>query len=240
MTTIELSNIYTILNEAVRYFPINDISIRPNTFAVIEDMKDLTSESLGKSIMDHNKPHFYSRKWDTSQLNPSALSWDFPAVMVLENDSSLDKIFIKNCPEINREFEMYCLIPEWNSCDNCPKAEVGYKTISELYTDAEKMMIYLLSYLKNCIVASASGSQERLYNKAWLEAKSVAYTKNDADTATWSAQFNTQNAESKPLKKAFLPSVNCVAVSITISVTSMIPTEINWHFYPSLGITPDK
>ena len=82
MTT--LTNIYELFKNSVEFY---NGANRPNTFAVLQEKIDWSTENLGKTIEDKDLPYFYSRLWQNKGYNPSDIAFNFPLVSLIEIDA---------------------------------------------------------------------------------------------------------------------------------------------------------
>lgn len=81
---MNLEQIYLALKFAVAYFPYQEKKFRrPDTFAVMWDIYDFDSETLGYHRADKNSPYFFSRNWAIKGFNHSELGISPPIVAVL-------------------------------------------------------------------------------------------------------------------------------------------------------------
>lgn len=242
---IHITDIYRLLREAVRFYSALNPHTRPNTFAVLDNEKDINSESLfGFTIRDKNKPHFFSRAWEHTKYNPSSLIWHYPAIFVFENDLTINDIF-NETKERYWSIDIHAMIPEWDHVANKPDS-VHYKNVFELYNDAEDMLFGMLKYLdRSCIASTNLNGEKLLYNLDYLEylatkpGSTFTYEVDVPLSKSINPVFAKAN-RSTIMKKYRHVALKTVGVQMTLNVPTQCSTHHIFHFYDDYGVTPDK
>lgn len=149
---MQIKNIYAALKEAVRYYPTSgDTCNRPQTFAVLANASDLSTQNLGKTICDKNKPYFYSRLWENKKYNPSDLSFQWPAVVVYEENMDVKDQFSKDvtiCYNVT-----ISVLDEFNKdCDKLRCTGCKGRTPNEVFQDTEDILFNVLYYLTQLVI----------------------------------------------------------------------------------------
>jgi len=79
-----ITDFFGILKDTCRFFPQGEKEVTPQAFAVVRSAEELNLQNLGKSIADKDRPFFWSRKWAAQNYNPSAIQWEYPAVVAVD------------------------------------------------------------------------------------------------------------------------------------------------------------
>lgn len=81
---MEKSEFWGLFKKFVKGHPINEARpcYRLDTWAVLKNFEaDLNDPALGMTILDRDKPHFFSRVWAAAKYNPNAIRHRFPALV---------------------------------------------------------------------------------------------------------------------------------------------------------------
>ena len=167
MITIE--HIYSALRDAVRFYPKASKCLQPQTFAVVESLSFLSTENLGKTPCDRGKPYFFSRLWESMSYNPSKVSFEFPIVAAFEMSSEMTLAFSNKASEctsiqilVADKYQEDCDKAKCNTCDS--------RCGSEIFRDANVMLLNVLEYLSSCQVVSYGDDEVFLHPKALSDA----------------------------------------------------------------------
>jgi hypothetical protein len=188
MTTIPLTDLYTALSQAVRYYPAPSdagrLCDRLQTFRVFgnNQLQNLTTDSIGASVCDKDKPYFYSRKWEAMGFNPNKISWEWPlayAYPVRYTVENLRGKYIKRANLI--EVGVLHLLPEGKGCTGCDG-----RNENEVFQDASTQLMAVLNYLSGMGYYTVNPTHEdaRLYHAEMLQAAQDAGSINSFDLAT--------------------------------------------------------
>ena len=137
---------------------------KPKTFAVIDHIEEINSPSLNKSFDDYDKQFFYSEAWAARNLDPSNITFNYPLVTSCYINSQIigkgskDRISRTtvhlNCFDILR--------------DDCKTDECNTRTHHEIETDCLGVLINILHYIDNVVIAEYKG-EVGFYNQDWLK-----------------------------------------------------------------------
>lgn len=154
---ILIDDFYKLFNNAVRFYPITSLNcLRPQTFAVLDSMSNLSTPNLAKVLCDKNKPYFYSRIWEDLKYNPSQLKFDYPLVVVFELNGDATDLFSsrqKTCYNLQLMVVDSYKEEKCRECVDCNSCES--RTINEIYRDTETILYNILSYLSDLIVTTS-------------------------------------------------------------------------------------
>ena len=90
---------YNILAKIVKAWPetvtadVYQRQKRINTFAVVPVQDKQTAHNLDKDSRYKNKTYFYSRRWELNGFKDSALNFDYPALICVENNDTIKRLF---------------------------------------------------------------------------------------------------------------------------------------------------
>lgn len=239
MKEVTLPDVYRLFREAVRYWPTTDPG-RPNTFAVIENEEvfsnDIQNEQLGYTLRAKDKPHLFSRAWELARYNPSAFTWAYPGVFIFEENMTVSNMFNPSAYK------------QWNLSINIlinhnPDAAI-YKTRSELYIEAENMLLNLFTYLNRCGIATTSvDAVAKPYNRDWLNFNTgLTYVWNEAKSRAFLSEIIKYNNDTKTFNRIFLDNLQavCVWTDLKIVTNCNDATITDFEFYDSPEIIYDR
>jgi hypothetical protein len=158
MKPYDLSDIYSEIKRAVKLWPIEDH--KPNTFAVLEDISDIDTPNLGKTILDKDLPYFYSKAWADKQYNPSQVCWSLPAILMIEVDGQLTN---DAGGTMNHTIEIVVVDAMESPPDKwiLPKGEK--RTANQIYQDTEKTMRQLVTIMRSIDLSEWSRQYQALF-----------------------------------------------------------------------------
>ena len=151
---ITLHAYYLLINEFVKFYPPQTLVCDwPQTFAVLDEKTDINTPNLAKTILDVNKPFFFSRKWASANYNPSNLEYDYPLIATFEPNFSILNPF-KGNSERCYELELMFVDKYHKNCiDKGSKCGNGcIRTRSEIYADTEKLMNDFFRYMQDIVL----------------------------------------------------------------------------------------
>lgn len=248
MKETTLPDVYRLMAESVRFYEVspNTGEPRPETFGVIDNEKDLTSESLGYTIFDKNKPHFFSRAWEQNKYNPSALGWKYPALVVYEENMIHEGLFTDSKYRY-WSLSLNCLVQDWNEIKGDEASQdqpVIHKTRSEFYVDAENILLKSLRYIQRAVIASTTeDATERLYNVDYLEYRKANvpgfdYTVNKSKRNVFGHELNKYNSGPMVFNRIYLHHLKSVCVFVSLKVpVSCYSEDYSAGFYTDYGVT---
>ena len=178
LNTLTIENFYWLCYQFVMYYSKQQtICQRPQTFAVLQDITDIQLENLGKTVLDTGKIYFFSRKWAKNNFSPSALSWDYPGMFIIDNPGTLvnplkkqsDKCYNMEILFIDR-YREDCLDKK-RKCGSCAK-----RTPNEIYKQTEAFMEAFFDYLSNVVYLKDSAQGTGFINKEVAEALGIGGT----------------------------------------------------------------
>lgn len=153
---MQIKNIYAALKEAVRYYPTNsDMCKQPQTFAVLSQVSDLSTQNLGKTICDKNKPYFFSRLWENKKYNPSDLSFQWPAIVVYEENMEVKDAFSRDA-SICYNVTISVLDVFDKDCDKLKCTGCKGRTQNEVFQDTEDILFNVMRYLTELVITNDS------------------------------------------------------------------------------------
>ena len=91
----KIEDIYQAFKDAVQYYPVPESRLKchqPQTFAVLDRRSSIGTENLGKVLCDAKLPFFFSRVWHNLKYNPSALKYEWPALLIFETNTPINGI----------------------------------------------------------------------------------------------------------------------------------------------------
>lgn len=106
---------YELLYRIVRGWPVYESGGKIlkckqlQTFATLREEAELSSGTLEKDIRYKDKKYFYSREWEYKNFRPSELSFDFPALILFQNNFDLKASV--GCSEKDVEWKL-CVLDE--------------------------------------------------------------------------------------------------------------------------------
>jgi len=163
---MKLNEFYGLLRDAVRYYPETDeFHERLQTFAVLQSVTDLNSDSLGHSVLSKDTPYFYSRRWESIEHNASHVVYHPPLVYSLPLSNLYQDPFKRRSYQKTR-LEIGALYPAME------KSTGVCKRISreEIFTLASEWMDYLFYYLSGGVFAQTNEDPTgSWYNQDQLE-----------------------------------------------------------------------
>jgi hypothetical protein len=249
MRQVTLVDIYRLLKESVKYWDIA-IQPRPDTFAVIDDEEkifasNINNEQLGYTILAKDKPHFYSRQWEKSGYNPSGFQWIYPAIFVYEQNMIVDNI-MNNASYRHWNISINVLIQDFTAIksDNFISSK-AYQTRSEIYNDAENMLLNIFKYFENCIMANTTlDSSTKIYNKDYLDYLKANVSGFDYTLLhggqTFLAEVLKFNSQPKTFNRAFIESLNSCVVFTDMQFATNCNDDMSYSFYVDESLSYDK
>lgn len=94
MITPTFQEFYSLLRDAVRFYPINTKAHpAPQSFAVLDGPEQINEENLGKTIAEHRLPYFWSRSWEAAKFHPSKVSFQYPLIYAWEDKATIETPF---------------------------------------------------------------------------------------------------------------------------------------------------
>jgi hypothetical protein len=241
MKEVEISDIYQMLKESVRFSSHTNNDLRPNTFAVVESeqafLSDVSNEQLGYTILAKNKPHFFSRIWEATGYNPSAFSWAYPGVFVFEQSMTHENIF-NNQASKHWQISINVLVQDYDTIKTDTfESALPYKTVSELYVDAENILLNLFKYFDRCCIASTTlDSTKKLYNRdylAYMQSMDNAfnYTIDESKSRIFFAELTKHNNQPKVFNRGYIDALNSVLVYVEMVIPSNCQDFGTFEFY---------
>jgi hypothetical protein len=141
-----LDTFYRLCAEFVQHYPEMELPCqRMQTFAAIESYADINKPNLGKTILDRDKPFFFSRKWAAANYNPSKLEASGPMMTAFEEPGLFVDPFDVNTKVV------YNIQLAWLDSFEHPKTEdkraCAKRTRNELFIQSETFARNFFSYL---------------------------------------------------------------------------------------------
>ncbi len=219
---MQIKNIYAALKEAVRYYPTNtDTCKQPQTFAVLSQVSDLSTPNLGKTICDKNKPYFFSRLWENKKYNPSDLSFQWPAIVVYEENMEVKDSFSRDA-SICYNVTISVLDVFDKDCDKLKCTGCKGRTQNEVFQDTEDILFNVMRYLTELVITEDS---ELVHN-------TLAASVNEGQTAHYLKSLRQNNAAATTaLRFIGQSAANLYGNSIRLKFCfSRCVDEVDWNF----------
>lgn len=174
LTTLDLFNaLYNICkNYPQTFIDKKELRcLRPNTFAVVWRFDQIDTANISKDTRYLDKGLFYSRIWEENNQNPSALKYDYPALVIAEGNSNMQDVFQKGMTErVTFNLMLHTKMPQ-NTNVHLDLCEM--KTAEERAEDLRQMMKNIItqlgSYQYATVNLSAGGTQQGWFPLAYLE-----------------------------------------------------------------------
>lgn len=239
MIQTQLYDVYRLMGESIKFYSFNNGTPLPNTFAVINNEKDLANESLGYPKEIRYKPHYYSRRWEIAGYNPSEQSIMYPVVAVYEEAMIHKNIFVDGRIRY-WQLSLNCLIKNWDHVkdDNLfSSQDIPYYTKSEAFVHAENILISMFKYLEQAIIATTTDdATPKLYNETYLIFKKANvsgfnYTLVQNTRGIFAGELASVNGENKVFAKQDISSLNAINVEVMINIPKTCFTqEFTWAY----------
>ena len=169
---MQINDFYSILATIVRNYPsTQDMPcLRPQAFAVLQHIEQLNAQNIDKDSRYINSPYFYSRKFAERNLqNPSDLTFEFPLLVVMEGQSTVQNNQLKT------QFDFFIL-------DKMPQKVVAQmskcsqRTIEQIHNDLKQMLLNVLASAKDFQKVSFDiglNSYSGYYPMSWVRANAT-------------------------------------------------------------------
>jgi len=223
---------------AVQFYPVTEEQCqRPNTFAMIDTVADMSSSNLRKSICDKGKNYFFSREWANNKYNPSKLTWTFPIVMLQENNLSGADIFRKN-QKWAYTFQLIVLDQydessrEKRMCDGCKG-----RLIAEIFLDTEAILRNILRYITTMKYGHRTG--ETPADAKWYPYNLTLadFVEDTATVANYQRMLKNLNASVSAQRYQSISINNAYGTSVTVNVNFDYCNLLEWDVEQSSYIT---
>ena len=228
-----LDDLFQQIKYAVKYYPAQQRKcLRPATFRVLAYDQELTTENMGATICDADKPYFFSREWELNKRNPNKITAPLPAVTAYVSDGGMKDPFQKTATERttvvlacwDRYEQEKCAAGKCSGCEA--------RTPTEIFRDTAEILRNILFYLSGIVTATTNeDATPRLYHKALLEALVADgvienYSTSGPVLLNMLSAFN-QTIEMRPAERAadLLFGTYC-----TITFTFQNCATVNWNF----------
>lgn len=191
---------------SVMYFPYNEDTHRSmiRTFAVINMMDDINSETLGRYFVNRNEDFFFSHKWAELKYNPSEFVFEPPYLLLWEPDQSMSvgDPFYTNRSQTDYLIQMF-ILDRFEFGDPGPDYEYDpddFRSVTELYLEAERKMRIVFDFLANEVVyGTLEGGLETVWTEGLLQEYSTAlgktYEINEEKSERWKIMLKDENPE---------------------------------------------
>lgn len=127
-----------------------DDNYRPKTFAVVSHENDFSSENLGKTHLDYDKPYFYSDGWN----GKSKLLVEYPAIIVYADNTIVDNIFTNKPAEITKSIQL-CFVMSNNKALRGKDSDVLLE--NEVIQHTEKALLQILHLISKASDRTSEG-----------------------------------------------------------------------------------
>jgi len=234
-----------LINNAVRFYPVQSMKcLQPQTFALLDSDDALNEKTLGKVICDKNKPYYYSRLWDNMNYNPSKISsWEYPLVTLFEQAGDLKGLHTRQ-QELTYTYQISVIdnlkeTGQQATCHGC-----AGRVVNDLYRDTEEILMNVLHYLDDVVVAFVDGAN-RLYNAKHFEylidEGIITGTIDDKATAKFTSDNKNDNtARAFHRTEPFIINAKVYGTTTTIRFTLPNCKTMEFDFRNGKTEIPDK
>lgn len=146
---------WDLLKRFVQFHPITEGQpcLRLDTWAVLKNLEsDLNTDSLGMTILDKDKPHFYSRQWAAARFNPNAIRHRFPALLANVSDVLTVRENGKRTDYLTFDLAVLDVIRKPKG----PGTRCDRRNEIEIFRDCNDLLNQVFLYLRKVIVAQAA------------------------------------------------------------------------------------
>lgn len=169
--TPELTDIYDALKDSVRFYPKQEIPCcQPQTWRVLQKSLgvEISTENLGATICDKDKPYFWSRRWHESKYKPDNIQFDYPLLYAFEMPGTLKDPFGSN-PQFIYTLQIGVL--DVLSDDGAARSCMGCngRTINEINETTQGILQACIDYLKNTYPYSINDAAPVWANKTFID-----------------------------------------------------------------------
>lgn len=153
---MNLTEFFQILKESVQHSnPAPNKWEQLQTFAVLRGKNDLNTDNLGKNIYHKDSAFFYSRKWEGEGFNPSAVTFEYPAMIAIPLSASIENP-LKGQPPCYF-IELYFLYPNLEKLEPGVLSACKKLLTEEIYVQMNDMARCTFDYLKGIVYATIDG-----------------------------------------------------------------------------------
>jgi hypothetical protein len=231
---LQLSDIYRIFRDAVRYSPPT-VPIRPclqlQAFRVLQrdprQNSELGTDTLGVIPTDKDSPFFYSRPWELAKFPANAVSYKYPILTAFEIANDGENVLSPG-GTITRTYTLELSVLDSFQGDkgkNAPQSCDG-RSINQIYFDTEVLLDSVLRYLGGIVTATTDVDPvEKVYNVAILEALKTANTINSYSVKTYPGTVLAGDNKSLRFVRVEYPARNIYGTRVQLKVkVSNCPT----------------
>jgi len=162
-----LTDIYGALRDSVRFAPKHEYN-QPKTWRVLQQSLgvEISTDNLGATICDKDKPYFWSLLWEESGYR--TIAWDFPLAFAFEMPGVIKDPF-GGAPQFIYALQVGVL--DVLSDDKAGRSCVGRngRMVNEINDSTQAMLQARLEYLKNTYQYSIDGGAPVWANKTFVE-----------------------------------------------------------------------
>lgn len=169
---MQLETFYTILRDAVKYYPQGERWLTPQCFRVLQhdEAVELTADNMGATICDIDTPYFYCKPWEDAGRNMQVIKGAFPLVTAFKQSATAAKFFT-NAPQLTPVIG----ITVWDKyeeakdgrCDNGRN-----RSINKIWADTNSMLLTILDFVRGVHKATfetQDGTVSGWYNVPFLQ-----------------------------------------------------------------------
>ena len=231
--TVQLTDIYTALRDSVRFYPNTDQPCQqPKTWRVLQRSlaAEVSTQNLGATVCDKDKPFFWSRLWHEQQYNPNAVVWEFPLLYAFEQQATAVNPFGSGGKAIHGlqigVLDKLIDTPEARMCVGC-----NSRTINEIYADTQNILFSCLEFLKNTRGFSVDGGDPVWANKDLVE-QGIAAQRFDAVPVLPSILTESEKLNQEAVffrAERITEKIYGTAINVRVAVTNCAETP-EWNF----------
>ena len=168
MKEVELSDIYQMLKESVWFSSHTNNDLRPKYICSSRNeqtfLSDVSNEQLGYTILCKNKLTIFQGHKKATGYNPS-FCMAYPGVFFVFEQSMTPFLIIYSITNLKAlaNISQCTCSGLWYYQNRYFESALPYKTVSELYVDAENILLNLFKYFDRCCIASTTLDSKKNY-----------------------------------------------------------------------------
>lgn len=227
-----LTDIYAALRDSVRFYPRQELKCRQlQTWRVLQKAMavEVSTQNLGATVCDKDKPYFWSRLWHEKSYNPNGIVWDFPLLYAFETESAMIDPF-GGSGKIVSNVQVGVLDVWVDNTDGRKCVGCGARTVNEIYLDTETMLLSALSYLSNTAGYSVDGGAAVWANSYFITQGEVAQRFSAALVAPSILTASQKHNVEAPTFRVERSAENIYGTAVNLRFAVNTCPEIDWNF----------
>lgn len=179
---IQLTDLYRILRNAVRFFPQAvpvKMCAQLQTFRVLQrdprTNAEVGTDNMGAVPIDKDSPFFWSRKWELAKNNPNDLSYNYPVLTAFELYNETNGDLLNGTVSRMYSIELAVLDKYVADVTKGSGRPCESRSINQIFLDTELLLDAAIKYLGGSVVALTNVDPvEKIYFKPFLESAKLA------------------------------------------------------------------